>query len=140
MKINETYENIKLKIFDKQLADAARKHLGPRCPCCRKPMVKPRKKNPHNMRRRDQPTVAHHIATSMSGNPVVWVYACAGCNSEQGQRNFVQWANDLDRKGDERAGYVRRLAGFVEAWCERYGVPLTVKKSARAAVVQEDEV
>lgn len=87
-----------------------------RCPCCRHPMVTPRKKNITSVKRRDRMTVAHDRAVGLGGDDEVWVFACQGCNSEQGSRTFRMWASVLERAQDRRAAFVAELADHIDAY------------------------
>lgn len=110
---NRIATNLEMRIFHSDLAVAAQKHFGANCPCCRYPMVKPRKRNEANRRRRDKITVAHDRGVSDGGNPERWVYACQGCNTDQGMRTFKAWSLALQHAGDRRAGFVAELAAFI---------------------------
>lgn len=112
------------RVFHSGLADRARAMFGARCPCCGNPMHegRVRKRNAAAQNRRDRASVAHDIPVSMGGNPAVWVWACRGCNNDQGAMSFRFWARRLELDGDPRAERVRALAAFVEDWCAAAGV------------------
>lgn len=79
-------------------------------------------------------SIAHNIAVGYGGNPEVWVYACRGCNQDQGDRSFTQWANVLTREGDRRASHVRALAVFIDNWLDERGIsPLVYGRNSRDA-------
>lgn len=110
---NRIATNLEMRIFHSDLAVAAQQRFGQICPCCRHPMVKPRKRNEANRRRRDKITVAHDRGVGDGGNPERWVYACQGCNTDQGARPFKMWAEALRYAGDRRAVFVAELAEFI---------------------------
>lgn len=112
-----------LKSQHSHLAHIVGEMNGSRCPCCKHPMVTPRKKNLANVQRRDRKTVAHNAATSFGGDDTVWVYACNGCNNDQGNRTFRSWSQHLDRLGDPRAANVRQLAAIVETYIDTHRGP-----------------
>lgn len=107
------YFNQALRIHHNELATQVRAIHGSRCPCCGHPMVNPRRNNIQNQRRRDRQTVAHNVPV---GNDTVWVYACNGCNYDQGQLTFRQWSLALKFKDDRRAPLVAALADIVETY------------------------
>ena len=117
-----------LKVFHSSLADEVRARLGPACPCCRFPMVKPRRRNATAQNRRDRPSVAHNVATAFGGNPEVFVIACVGCNQDQRHWSFRQWANSMTLSGDRRAGHVAEVADIVEEWLARTGTPAVLRR------------
>lgn len=99
------------------LAIAAEKEFGPHCPCCGHPMKVPRgRKALANCNDRDRRTIAHDFPVGSGGSQKVWVYACRGCNSDQGMRTFWLWANALDKAGDRRAERVYALARFIRSY------------------------
>ena len=116
---------IGLRVFHKELAEAVTAEFGTRCPCCGDAMLhgRPRKKNATAQNRRDRASVAHDVPVSMGGNPALWLWACRGCNSDQGAMSFLSWSCRLALDGDGRAERVGRLAAFIEAWTAAHGVP-----------------
>lgn len=118
MNINfNTYRpNLEMRTFHTDLAVEVEKKFGSLCPCCRNPMVRPRKRNDTNRRRRDKISVAHDHAVSNGGSPQRWVYACQGCNTDQGSRSFKVWAASLRHADDRRAGFVAELADIIAAF------------------------
>lgn len=105
-----------LRVHHNELATRVQLLHGSRCPCCRYPMVSPRRKNAASVKRRDRMTVAHDRAVGFGGSDEVWVYACQGCNSDQGVRSFRQWSHVLERLADRRAVFVAELADVVDAY------------------------
>lgn len=98
------------------LPTAARARFGSStCPCCRRWMT-------NNTVKRGKPTPPHkstvgHInPVSQGGNPAVWVYQCALCNSDQGVLPLVVWLRKLHHANDARAAFVIELNSFVEEW------------------------
>lgn len=91
---------------------AAGRWPGRRCPCCRTPMSakipKRGQRNPRNMM-----TVGHDIPVSQGGRDV-WIYICCGCNQDQKDRTFRQWAGDLVNGGDPRAEHVVAVAVWLK--------------------------
>lgn len=97
-----------------RLALAVQQAFGPNCPCCGRPMRVPRgRKDKQRYNGRDRRTIAHDFPVARGGSQKVWVYACRGCNSDQGDMTFWLWAKYLARVGDERAGRVFRLAQII---------------------------
>lgn len=122
-------EHIVTRVFDNQLSVDAEVAFGyMKCPCCRTPMYRGRKgKKLHHLR--ETPTMAHDVAVAYGGNPAVWLYACAACNSEQGARSFEQWAQALHERKDRRADHVDKVATFVADWCQRHGVSRLLRRA-----------
>lgn len=110
------FANKDLKRFHSKLADSVWQAHGQRCPCCRYPMLTPRKHNALNIRRRDRITVAHDRPVGFGGDATVWVFACQGCNSDQGNRTFRGWSIVLEREGDRRAAFVADLADRIDIY------------------------
>jgi hypothetical protein len=113
------FENREMRTFFNGLATEVQTIHGNRCPCCLSPMVKPRKNNDANRRRRDKITVAHDRPVGFGGNQESWVYACQGCNTDQMNRTFRAWSFDLRRTGDRRADLVSALADRIDAYNRR---------------------
>lgn len=98
-----------------RLALAVRAAFGPACPCCGHAMRVPKgRKEKRDYTGRDRRTIAHDFPVGNGGSYKVWVYACRGCNSDQGDLNFFLWARWLERHGDPRAEKVYRLARFIK--------------------------
>lgn len=96
------------------LALAVRERFGPNCPCCGYPMRVPRgRREKQRYNGRDRQTIAHDWPTGNGGSFKVWVYACHGCNNDQGDMTFWLWARYLLRQGDPRARRVFALADFI---------------------------
>lgn len=110
------FVNQYLRVHHAELADRARRIYRDRCPCCLNPMVNPRRNNVANVKRRDRQTVAHNVPTGYGGDDTIWVYACNGCNYDQGQLTFRQWSIALKYREDKRAPNVAALADIVEAY------------------------
>lgn len=108
--------NRALRTHYNELATQVQITHGSRCPCCGHPMVNPRKSNTANQKRRDRMTVAHNVPVGRGGNDTIWVYACNGCNNDQGQLTFRQWSLALKFKEDRRAPLVAALADIVETY------------------------
>lgn len=109
------FVNRDMRIYHGRFADEVdHEHRG-RCPCCGHPMVRPRRDNPTNSRRRDRRSIAHNEPVGYGGDPTVWVYACQGCNADQGTLSFRAWSFQLHRRSDARAGAVAALADRIEA-------------------------
>ena len=103
------------------LAHQVQQQLGPNCPCCGFPMRVPRgRKALANYVGRDRRTIAHDFPVGRGGSAKVWVYACRGCNQEQGDLTFWLWAKVLDRAGDPRAGRVYKLAAIIQRYRKAY--------------------
>lgn len=45
-----------------------------------------------------------------------WIYACRGCNADQGHYDFRGWLHPLKHSGDPRAVYVAELIAFLDNW------------------------
>lgn len=114
------------------LAHAVRARFGPRCPCCGNPMHdgRVRKKNARAQNRRDRASVAHDVPVSMGGNVALWVWACRGCNNDQGAMAFAFWAIRLELDGDPRAARVAELAEFIRQWAEARGIRRVFRRRA----------
>lgn len=113
-----------------RLALAVQQRFGPNCPCCGHPMHVPRgRKDRQRYVGRDRRTIAHDFPVGNGGSYKVWVYACRGCNSDQGDMTFWLWARYLARYGDPRAERVFALARFIRDFRKGYS-------DARAAAAQ----
>ncbi len=110
--------NLDVKTFHCDLAIAVEKAHRSRCPCCGNPMVTARRRNLQSKKRRDLKSVAHDAPHNLGGDATVWVYACRGCNSDQGPRTFRQWAGLLTLRQDPRAAMVAALADYIERYQE----------------------
>lgn len=133
-----------LKALHAELAHAVRIRTGgsgTRCPCCNNPMQQYRKSVLRNKTPRDYPTVAHNFPTALGGNPVVWVYACHGCNNDQGAMPLLGWGLKLQRRGDPRGDRVVELALFIEKWCAERSIPIRLERqrSTPPRLSREDE-
>lgn len=105
------------KRFSLTLAQAAERFFGHnKCPCCGCHMVTPRKKSQQELNRRDRRTIAHVSRNFDNGVYRPWVYACRGCNNDQGPATFKTWAYRLEKEGDPRAERVAALALFIDNW------------------------
>jgi len=103
--------------FSKNLASACERFFGRnKCPCCGNHMVEPRKKSQQELNRRDRRTVAHTCSNNDTGAYRRWIYACRGCNNDQGWRTFHAWAYYLRKQGDPRADRVDQLVIFLDNW------------------------
>lgn len=109
---SNVYTNRAMRTFHNKLAEHVEARLGKKCPCCRYPMVKLRGRHGGRTLRRDAKTVAHDTGN----NPTRWVYACYGCNNDQGALSFRAWSARLAYNGDRRAPFVAELASVVEAF------------------------
>lgn len=112
MSKDNAYQNVEMQVFHAELANRVRVVHGKRCPCCARVMVPPGRTK--QKARRDLRTVAHDLAVGYGGDPTVWVFACFGCNHDQGMLTFRLWSQRLRMRGDERAGAVAALADMVE--------------------------
>lgn len=108
--------------FTAGLAHEASGRWRSRCPCCARPMRSMRGHRHDVATPTDARSMAHNVAVANGGNVGVWVYTCHRCNSEQGRRNFRQWAANLSAYRDPRAALVMALADFVDRWLELNGV------------------
>jgi hypothetical protein len=108
------------RIYNCELANAVENHFGKdRCPCCRHMMVVPRGRKQAANSRRDRRTMAHLNARWLDeakGRQRVWIYACRGCNADQGHFDFKGWMHPLKHAGDPRAAFVAELIAFLDKW------------------------
>lgn len=129
-----------LRTFHCSLANDVKEVMGSRCPCCGNPMTasRSRRRNAASENRRDRASLAHNVAIGLGGNPEVWIWACRGCNMDQGHRSFAHWAKHLASTGDPRAERVDLLARVIKKWCADKGVSMMVEPIEVAAAVHKD--
>lgn len=85
-----------------------------RCPCCDSPMRLRCSSASTGRVPRDYRTQGHDISVSAGGSRDRWIYICSGCNTDQGNLSFANWAWRLKRNGDPRYPLVERVAAFMK--------------------------
>lgn len=63
---------------------------------------------------RSTQSAGHDVPVWRGGS--LWVYICKGCNVEQDNMTFADWAIWLERHGDRRAERVRLVADLFVEW------------------------